>query len=233
MRHLAIALALGLVIVSGANARSASFDPDPVFPVGPISDTTSHQIAKLDRIASRLAGRRTTVNCWSLRDWTRLDSWRGTHHYPRAMGITYPDDHQIDLSPFICEVLGQALARSANQPLFTAYAVTVLAHESAHASGISAENQAECRAIQTDTRAARLLGLPSALAMRIPHIYRGTIYPYDEQRYRTPVCHPGLPGVVVPDTLGPTAELRPFERIAAAAAQSLRGWKNDGGADAV
>jgi hypothetical protein len=144
-------------------------------------------------------------------------------------GLTFPATNRIQLSPFVCQVLAQTLGRSAQQPLFTAFAVTLLAHESAHASGIKAEGRAECRAIETEPRAAQLLGLPRTLAARLQHIYRGTVYPNDLPRYRTPACRAGLPGAVVPDTLGSAGNLRPLRRDAAAAARVLPGWRNLGG----
>jgi hypothetical protein len=60
-------------------------------------------------------------------------------------GVTFFATRRIQLAPFICQILEQALARSVQQPLYTADAVTVLAHESAHASGIKAENLALTR----------------------------------------------------------------------------------------
>jgi hypothetical protein len=232
MKRLAL-VALLAALLAGCRA-GPTFDPDPVFSVGPISDTTSHQITKLDHVASMLAGRQTIVNCWSEHDWEQLQAWRGIRHYPiDPWGITYPATRRIQLAPFVCQILAQTLAKSANQPLFTAAAVTTLAHESAHARGIEAENLAECRAIKTDPRAARLLGLPAAAATRLPHIYRGSIYPYDLARYRTPPCPAGLPGVVVPDTLGSAADLRPLERTATAVGRSLGGWTNLEGGGSV
>jgi hypothetical protein len=58
-------VALGALAVGGGQATAVAFNPDPVFPVGPISRTASHQIATLDHVASALAGRRAIVNCWS------------------------------------------------------------------------------------------------------------------------------------------------------------------------
>ena len=179
----AVVLAPALVACGSQSATAGGLNPDPVFPVGPISDTASHQIPKLDQVASTLAGKHATVNCWSNKGWAQLQAWDGIHHYTRlvdAAGITYPENRRIELAPVVCQILEQVLDRSAQQqPLFTAWAVHVLAHESAHASGIEAENRAECRGIATDPRTAELLGIPKALGRRLKHIYRGTIYPYD------------------------------------------------------
>lgn len=229
--------AASVAIAAGAQlSHASSFNPDPVFPVGPISGTTSHQIAKLDQVASALAGRHAIVNCWSQSGWTQFQAWQSAHHYYWAVdanGVTYYTTRRIQLSPFVCQVLSQALARTADQPLFTAWAVTVLAHESAHASGIKVESQAECRGIETEPRAAQLLGIAKPLAIRLQRIYRGTIYPYDAPRYRTPVCAAGEPGTVVSDTLGSAAQLAPLGRTATAVGRTLPGWKNIGGADSV
>ncbi len=227
-----VAIAL---VVFAAERVPREFDPDPAFSVGPISSTMSHQIAKLDEVASKLAGHSTVVNCWSQQDWERFQTWQSAHDNSRAvkaLGVTYPDTRRIQLSPFVCQVLAQVLVASAHQPLFTAAAVNVLAHESAHASGIDAESRAECRAIETDPETARLLGLPNSVAVQLQHIYRGTLYPYDESRYRTPTCRAGLPGEVVADTLGNRPSLEPFVRAAAAVVRVLPGWKNIGGGGA-
>jgi hypothetical protein len=224
-----------LVAGGGQVSRAASFDPDPVFPIGPISGAVSHQIVKLDHVASALAGRRAIVNCWSQRDWPRFQAWQAAHHLPfDPAGATFFSTRRIQLSPFECQILAQVMARSAQQPLYTAFGVTVLAHESAHASGIKAENLAECRAIRTEPEAAQLLGIPKKTALLLQQIYRGTIYPYDLRQYRTPPCKAGLPGALVPDTLGSSANLRPLVRTATAVTRSLPGWRNlEGGDDTV
>jgi hypothetical protein len=225
------AVALVVLAVTGGQAsRAASFNPDPVFPIGPISGTVSHQITTLDKVASTLAGRRVVVNCWSQRDWPRFQAWQGAHNEPNDdAGYTFFATHRIQLAPYVCQVLAQTLARSARQPLFDAFAITILAHESAHASGIRAEDRAECTAIRTEPRAARLLGISKPDANRFQHIYRGTIYPNDLPRYRSPACKAGLPGAVVPDTLGTTANLRPFKHGGTEVAHLLPGWANLGG----
>jgi hypothetical protein len=231
--------AVAVLAVGGGQAKAAEFNPDPVFPVGPISGTVSHQILKLDHVASALSGRledplgthrHAIVNCWSRHDWTRFQAWRAAHHLSIDVnGVTFPATNRIQLSPFVCETLQQTLARSGEQPLFTAFAITVLAHESAHASGVRVEHLAECRAIKTEPRAAHLLGISHAVAERLQHIYRGTVYPYESPTYNTPPCPAGKPGIVVPDTLGTTANVRPLARTGTAVAHSLSGWKGVGG----
>lgn len=229
-------MAAVLTVGGSRPARAGGFDPDPVFPVGHISATVGHQIPRLEHVASVLAGRHTVVNCWSNRGWAQLQAWEGSNHDTMAVdaaGLTYVRAHRIQLSPFECQILAQVLDRSAQQPLFTAWGVTVLAHESAHASGIAAENRAECRAIETEPHAARLLGISRPLARRFQHIYRGTVYPYDLSRYRIPVCAAGRPGVLVPDTLGTEAKLQPLEHAATGVTRSLQSWRNVGGAGSV
>jgi hypothetical protein len=228
----ALVLAPALVACGSQSATAGGFNPEPVFPTGKISDRVSHQIPALGHVASALAGKHATVNCWSNKAWAQLQAWDGSHHYTRlvdAAGITYPKNRRIELAPVVCEILAQVLNRSAQQPLFTAWAVNVLAHESAHASGIEVENRAECRAITTDPRTAELLGIPKALGRRLQHIFRGTIYPSDLPRYRLPPCAAGRPGVVVPDTLGTAANVRPLARVGTEFARSLSHWKSLGG----
>jgi hypothetical protein len=229
--------AVRLAAVLTACGGAGGFDPDPYFPVGPISGSVSRQILKLDHVASTLAGKRTIVKCWSNNGWAQLQAWEGSHHDTPAVdaaGLTYPRYRHIELSPVVCQILAQVIGRSAQQPLFTAWAVTVLAHESAHAAGIEAENRAECRAIKTDRRAAELLGIPKALGRRLQHIYRGTVYPHDLPRYRKPPCAAGRPGAVVPDTLGTPANLRPLAHTATTFAHSLpHYWRSIGGGTSI
>jgi hypothetical protein len=236
VKQLLLIALLAALLPASAAATAAKFNPDPVFPAGPISETTSHRIPELGRVASDLAGRHATVNCWSTEDWARFQAWNGAHHNPRAVdasGITWPLTRDIELSPFLCEILQQTLAKSAYQPLFEAFAVTVFAHESAHASGIHAEGLAECRAIKTEPRAAALFGIPTAEARRSQHIYRGTVYPNERPPYTTPICRAGLPGTLVPDELGSPAALRPVQRPITAAVHSLANWNDLEGANAV
>ena len=233
-----LGIAVGVLVVgvalpsarNGTAANTAQINDKVAFPVGAISGSTSHQIAKLDKVASMLAGRHAIVNCWSVQDWSELARWRAAYHLPTDIeGETSLGKHLIQLSPFVCGILAQVLKRSANEPLHTAGAVTVLAHEAAHLSGIRAENQAECHAIATDVRAARLLGISPSAAAELPHIYRGSLYPYHDAQYRTPACRAGLPGAVIADTLGSATALRPLARIGTAVAESLPGWKDLGG----
>ena len=226
------ALVIAALVGCQASRRAAAvFNPDPISPVGQISTTATHQIPKLDRVASALAGRPVIVNCWSERGWQRLQRWEIAHgpSLPELAGLTFPARRRIQLSPFDCQILQQVLERSAQQPVFEAAAVVALAHESAHASGIRAENRAECRAIRTEPRAARLLGIRASLAVRLQHIYRGTFYPHDLPSYRTPPCAAGERGILAPDTLGRPAGQRPLEAPMNAVTRLLRGWRNVGG----
>ena len=131
-----------------------------------LPDAASREVLKLGHVASRLAGKHAFVNCWSNKSWARL---RPGTEAVRARLCRCRRDHPSRKSrhrtlPVVCQILGQVIDRSAQQPLFTAWAVTVLAHEPAHASGVEAENRAECRAIETEPLAAELLGIPKALA---------------------------------------------------------------------
>jgi hypothetical protein len=236
MTRLAVVLLVVLVAVGGVRvAKAAARIPDSVFPVGAISGTVSHQIAKLGVVASALAHRRVIVNCWATKDWTRLQAWAGDHDQVDLIGVDgfySRATRRIQLSPDVCQVLAQAIARSAKQPLFTAWAITTLAHESAHASGLPAEAAAECRAIASEPRAAQLLGIAKATSERLQHIYRGTLYPTYKSALNpgTPSCPAGQPGVLVPDRLGTSANLRPLVNAAKQVAPSLPRWRNIGGA---
>ena len=73
MRRLLLA-AIVAIAVAGGQANAASFNPDPVFPDGPICrGRPATRSSGSVRSASTLAGRHATVNCWSQRDWARLE----------------------------------------------------------------------------------------------------------------------------------------------------------------
>lgn len=232
----AVAVA-GLALLAGTDEGSAaSFNPDPAFPIGPISATADHQVPEFDRVASALAGRHAIVNCWSIKGWQLFREWQATHHDRRAIdstGFTYFETHRIQLPPFVCHALAQTMAHPALQPLISAWAITVLAHESAHASGIEVENRAECRAMATEPRAAKLLGVPHSLAVEFQHLYRGSVYPYDSPQYRLRTCQAGKPGVLAPDTYGTPPRVRPLARLAKALVRYLPPWKDAGGASFI
>lgn len=191
-----------------AVAALAALTPTSTFPTGAISPATSHEVPALAHVVSVLAGRTTTVNCWSNADWNRMIAAQVKSGYLRlanAAAFTNIGLHQVQVSPYVCETLAKVLAHRPAGELDTALAVEVLAHESRHAAGISNEARAECGGMQRTPRAAELLGIPAARAQRLMHVFRGTVYPSDAPEYKSATCRAGLPGLLVPNEFGPAA----------------------------
>ena len=206
----------------------ATVTPTSSFPKGPISARTSHEIVRLDSVATQLAGRSVHVDCWSNADWTALlrrEVHAGAAIYADAAAFTNIAERQIQISPPVCARLADVLAGTKLRELDVATDIGVLAHEARHARGIRSESLAECGAMQTLPRAARLLGVDAAEAARLPPVYRGMIYPYDEPQYRSASCRAGLPGIVVPNEFGPDADVAALGRRLAAVAAVLPAWQ--------
>jgi hypothetical protein len=210
-------------------ATAATVTPTSTFSKGPISPSASHEIVRLDTIASTLAGKRTSVNCWSRRDWTALQRNAVRHGMPRladAEAFTNGYVHQIQISPDTCETLAKLLAHRHVGELDAVTAIEVVAHEAQHAAGVRAEHSAECGAIRTLPRAARLFGYSTQESQRTQHVFRGTLYPLDAPAYRTPVCPAGLPGIVVPNEFGPDAAVAKLRTQLHAIGATQRGWRS-------
>jgi hypothetical protein len=208
---------------------AALVTPTSTFPPGPISPTVSHEIARLGGVASTLSGRAVTVNCWSNADWgalIRRESRLGVGAYADAAAFANIGPHQIQVGPPTCATLAAILAHRRTSDLEAATAVGVLAHESRHTSGVRSESAAECGAMQTLPRTARLLGFDAARASRLQHIYRGMVYPTDEPRYRSRSCRAGLPGIVVPNEFGPAAAVAALRARLARATGVVSGWRS-------
>lgn len=206
------------VLVAWPALAAATVTPTTPFPLGTISERSSHEIAALDRVASALAERRVTVDCWSTHDWEALLAWTQRHGYSlrEAAALTNPKLAQIQIAPYMCETFAALFAHRPAGLLYTAFAVGVLAHESAHAAGTRAEGRAECQAVRTLPRAAQLLGFSATAAVRLQRVFWGTIYPADLPQYRTPVCPLRIRGIVVADETGPAAIVRPLRAVVAA-----------------
>jgi hypothetical protein len=194
----------------GVAAAVGTVTPTSTFPPGPISPRTSHEIAKLDAVASSLAGKRVTVNCWSYGDWRRMVAAQVHHGYARlaeAAAFTNSYRAQIQMGPDSCVTLAKILAGREAPELDAAIAVGLIAHESRHAAGVRDEAAAECGGMRTLPQAALLLGFPAEQATRLLHVYRGTVYPLDAPEYRSSSCRAGVPGISVPNEFGPDASV--------------------------
>jgi hypothetical protein len=169
-------------------------------------DVQTHESPRLARVASLLAGRRTAVSCFSREAWA--DRVRELRHRPldpndrpaRSLrGYTiyhYRTGRAIGLSAEVCAELNPLLSgsnsmRTAQSLDVFASSINVLAHESAHASGIHDEAKANCFGIQTIRRTMMLLGRTSGEGQHVATYFYDNLYPLQAPRYRSPECRNG------------------------------------------
>jgi hypothetical protein len=165
------------------------------------SDVETREDPRLAGVASVLAGRRARVRCWSRSDWKERTSdlerrfptvdlagpWRA-HTVPYSVPV-------VEFSPEICAAL-TALAdgapvRSSESPEAFAWALSSLAHEAVHASGVLREAEAECYGIQSIRRASMLLGRTSAEGQYLAALYWKRWYRWHDRAYRSAECRNG------------------------------------------
>ena len=165
-------------------------------PSGAPSATQSRIVPRFERVAARLASRpHVEVKCWTRRDWRRL--LREEREVSigrvdaRTVGLTSLVAHRINLRGDVClRLAALASGRRAAQEFLDAFALLVLAHESQHATGIAAEAAAECRGMQTMSKAGVLLGIPRAYGERLAQdIWK--VYPRRPKIYVSRQCHDG------------------------------------------
>ena len=91
-----------------------------------------------------------------------------------------------------CRDLAHYLGSSRERPSEAeVVAVHVLTHEAMHMSGVTDEARAECLAVQSDARTARLLGASPEAATRLARFYWGVVYPRMPERYVSAECRAG------------------------------------------
>lgn len=152
------------------------------------------------RVASKLAGHRVEVRCWSLSDWPRL--LREARELSvsgldtRTAGFTPVGGSLINLRPDGCKALGALVFERARpsgaDTILYAAGVEMLSHESEHARGFADEAVTECRGIQMLHRTAVGLGVPATLAEKLAADF-WSHYDQEPPGYRTPRCHDGGP----------------------------------------
>jgi hypothetical protein len=160
--------------------------------------TRSRIEPELGRVASRLAGKRVEVRCWSVEDWSRLlDDLAAVdgEDEGNSLGFAVAGGNRIQLAPVTCGRLvnlryHRQRPTSADLRLELALGAGTLAHESAHASGISSEARAECYSVQLLERAASALGVGPAYARTLVEAYWED-YPANPSEYRSGECRDG------------------------------------------
>ena len=122
----------------------------------------------LARHAAQLAGKPVTVLCastdeaWQAEEQTRANG--GTDVLARTDAVS---GSVIYLSPQMCGPLLWGKPKKAHDLLrLQGAAIEVLAHESAHLAGVENEGEAECRALATVPRLARLLKIKDKTRLR-------------------------------------------------------------------
>lgn len=159
----------------------------------PSSSAAGRLEPRLGAVASRLAGRRVPVYCWSDLGWRGLTRRLGAD---RATGITRSNPLRIDLSPVPCTALREikAVASQRRYPSYDpAVGLLVLAHESEHAAGIRNEAVAECYGMQRMAETAVLLGVSREFGQDYAIQYWSVAYQSHHDRYFTTRCRNGGP----------------------------------------
>ena len=150
---------------------------------------------RLERLLSSTAttlaeGRPAQVHCNSLFD-TLFDTEM------LAGGHADLDSGRIVLQPQGCSALTAYLRHPERASLEELWSLGLITHESMHVLGVRDEVLTECRAVQRNYRAAKLLGVPDAIAKknaldyyREIYLARGTLGPMQSQ-YHSAECAPG------------------------------------------
>ena len=124
----------------------------------------------LSQKATQLAdGRRARVHCNTVWD-TMLDTQM------LAAGHAVIASGEIGLQHPWCATLRAYLRHPARASADELWSLAMFTHESMHVRGEANETRTECQAVQRNLRAARLLGVPEAVARRNALDYFNTLY---------------------------------------------------------
>jgi hypothetical protein len=154
---------------------------------------------RFGRIASRLAGKRIEVRCWSNGDWARLMREEGSYTHgklgPDTLGFAGIGGSRVNLGPTVCDGLVDLAYDHARpvddaEQLMLAAAIVTLSHEPQHSKGIAEEFVAECSAIQFASTTAIRLGASAAYTASLVHAY-WRHYGEELPAYRSADCRKG------------------------------------------
>lgn len=170
---------------------------------------SSHVAPKYGEIASKIAKKAVTVNCWSRSDWNALHaSWsayegaRGgsTSGLSNTLGYVRPDRSDvINLAPDVCARLDllfylKKRPRAPGAMFDVARAVVTLAHEAIHAVGVVDEADTECYALQDVQFAAGALGTTWSYGRTLANLLWTKDWPrWEGTEYWTGDCYDGGP----------------------------------------
>ena len=144
---------------------------------------------QLARVASQLAGHPVRVHCQSTAG-ALVDAGSELGFVPFDQdGVPLPTT-TVKRDP--CNDLRRYLGGHRQDPTYEeVVAVHVLTHESMHMRGATAEQVAECEAVQRDRVTASLLGATPAEAEQLALRYWLTVYPGMPADYFSQDCRPG------------------------------------------
>lgn len=142
--------------------------------------------ARLNEVASTLAGKSVTVDCET----------------PVVLGFTDNEgevwflggvpENRTTLRKGACSGLLSYIEGEKSHPTEReVMGVGVLTHESMHMAGKADEAEAECASVQRIGRTAVLLGASEEEALDLAHSYMLIWYPRLPSRYHSPECVPG------------------------------------------
>jgi hypothetical protein len=167
--------------------------------------------ARYSSVASVIADRPVTVQCWNHPDWDRLHiEWRryegGGDGLSWVLGYVFHDSTVVNLAPDVCARLdlvtySRKKPRAPGTRLEIAEAFDTLAHESVHAAGVTDEAVTECFSMQLTELVADELGVGYRFGRAMGGLAWRELWPlYAGSEYYTPDCYDGGPLDLYPDT---------------------------------
>jgi hypothetical protein len=154
----------------------------------------------LGRMASRIAGHKVRVSCWSEDDWEVVSAeWQaqGGRKDWWPAGFADPDTDSAHLSSHVCEplsrfVYGRYEPFGNTQSLELAEALVVLAHEAEHLQDPGAsEARVECLAMQHVREMVTRSGRSASYADEMAGLAYEIAYPHLDKTYRSRHCRNG------------------------------------------
>jgi len=161
--------------------------------------TASRVDPLLGKVASRFAGKRVEVRCWSHRDWARLSkqvaAYMNGHFRPGAWtGYESTDHRRENLAPNVCATLerltySHAVPTSYAEGSWLAWSLWILLDVAAQLRHDAPT--ATCYAMQEITPAGIELGLDRVTAPALGALFWRDIYPHLAGPRRSPECRAG------------------------------------------
>lgn len=209
------AVAIGAVVFlqqhgPGLQSHRVALDPQRGWDKAKVPDRAPTVLERrLGEVAALAAGRSVQVRCEDFSDGTPVEpggvvQFRGNE--PAEFARIRPDVC-TDLSRFPGSTIGAAscLSRHACERgiVIASQAITILAHESRHLSGIRDEAVTQCYAMQSVPRLAHALGATAQNAQALATLEYLIGYTRMPPGYRSPDCRPHGKLDLSPDTRWP------------------------------